>query len=81
MYSEFKTSTNSVLVKRATFAIVKNDNAIDGKIVHIYLKSEPNGTPYVIGKRLNLAPKYSCNVAATTKDGTDTPSTHNIVHK
>ena len=54
IYSEFKTSTNSVLVKRATFAIVKNDNAIDGKIVHIYLKSEPNGTPHVIGKRLNL---------------------------
>ena len=81
MYSEFKTSTNSVLVKRATFAIVKNDNAIDGKIVHIYLKSEPNGTPYVIGKRRNLAPKYNCNVAATTNDGTDPPSTHNIVHK
>ena len=34
IYSEFKTSTNSVLVKRATLAIVKNDNAIDGKIVH-----------------------------------------------
>ena len=75
MYSEFKTSTNSVLVKRATLAIVKNDNAIDGKTVHMYLKSEPKGTPHVIGKNLNLAPKNSCNVAATTKDGTDTPST------
>ena len=29
IYSEFKTSTNSVLVKRATLAIVKNDSAIE----------------------------------------------------
>ena len=53
MYSEFKTSTNSVLVKRATLATVKNDNAIDGNTVHMYLKSEPKGTPQVIGNILN----------------------------